>query len=99
MLIRAAEEMGLDLDASWMVGDMISDVLAGLNARCLGSILVRTGKGLSEGEDLPGVEYHVADDLLAASDLILNGLPRTDEGDVTGREYTEMSDILREPTR
>ena len=43
MLLRAADELGLDLDASWMVGDMISDVLAGLNAGCR-SVLVRTGQ-------------------------------------------------------
>ena len=54
MLIRAAEELGLDLGASWMVGDMISDILAGINARCRGSILVRTGKGLSRGGGAPG---------------------------------------------
>ncbi len=45
MLFRAAEELGLDLDASWMVGDLVSDVLAGINAGCRGSILVRTGPG------------------------------------------------------
>ena len=44
MLLRAAAELGLDLAASWMVGDMISDVLAGINAGCR-SILVETGKG------------------------------------------------------
>ena len=43
MLLRAAGELGLDLAASWMVGDMISDVLAGLNAGCR-SILVQTGR-------------------------------------------------------
>ena len=36
--------------ASWMVGDMISDVLAGINAGCKGSLMVRTGKALSEAE-------------------------------------------------
>lgn len=71
MLIRAAEELGLDLDASWMVGDMISDILAGINARCRGTILVRTGKGLSRAEEDLNVEYDVADDLLAAASLIL----------------------------
>ena len=39
--------------ASWMVGDMISDVLAGINAGCRGSILVRTGKGLDRGRGGP----------------------------------------------
>jgi D,D-heptose 1,7-bisphosphate phosphatase len=71
MLIRAAEELDLDLGASWMVGDMISDMLAGINARCRGSILVRTGKGLSDAEAALDVAYQVADDLLAAADLIL----------------------------
>ena len=43
MLLRAADDLGLDLAASWMVGDMISDVLAGLNAGCR-SILVASGQ-------------------------------------------------------
>jgi D,D-heptose 1,7-bisphosphate phosphatase len=103
MLVRAAEELGLDLGASWMVGDMISDVLAGINAGCKGSILVRTGKGLSVGEDAPGLEprFHVADDLRAAADLILAG-PATDDDDdnhAAGRARTGRSDTLRESNR
>ena len=43
MLLSAAAEKGLDLSASWMVGDLISDVLAGLNAGCR-SILVQSGQ-------------------------------------------------------
>src|SRR5262245_44330223 len=31
MLLRAAEELHLDLTQSWMIGDMISDILAGQN--------------------------------------------------------------------
>ena len=73
MLARAAREMGLDLSSSRMVGDMISDVLAGLNARCRGSILVRTGKGLSAAESRHVADYQVADDLLAAVEFILAG--------------------------
>ena len=99
MLIRAAEEMGLDLDASWMVGDMISDVLAGINAGCRGSILVRTGKGLSEAEDRPSLEYQVADDLLAAADLILNDPPRAGDDDGARHARAETTDVLRESTR
>ena len=34
MLHRAAEEMGLDLARSWMVGDTVSDMLAGRAAVC-----------------------------------------------------------------
>jgi len=34
MLLRAAEEMNIDLDKSWCVGNSISDVEAGLRAGC-----------------------------------------------------------------
>ena len=71
MLFRASDDLTLDLDASWMIGDMISDVLAGLNAGCPGNILVRTGKELTEADSGPGIEYQIADDIGAAADLIL----------------------------
>ena len=72
MLLTRAAEMGLDLAASWMVGDLISDVLAGLNAGCR-SILVRSGQtapsevatATADGPTL------VAADLAASVDLIL----------------------------
>jgi D,D-heptose 1,7-bisphosphate phosphatase len=101
MLLRAAAEMGLDLGASWMVGDMISDVLAGINAGCRGSILVRTGKGLSRGEEALGLEsqYQVADDLLAAVGLILTNSASGGDDHATKRARTEPSDTLRELTR
>lgn len=40
MLLRAAEEHDLDVTRSFMVGDMMSDVLAGHNAGCRASILI-----------------------------------------------------------
>jgi histidinol-phosphate phosphatase family protein len=72
MLFRASDDLTLDLDASWMVGDMISDVLAGLNAGCRGNVLVRTGKALTEADTGPGIEYQIANDIGAAAELILN---------------------------
>jgi D-glycero-D-manno-heptose 1,7-bisphosphate phosphatase len=89
MLIRAAEELGLDLGASWMVGDMLSDILAGINARCRGSILVRSGKGLSAAESTLDIPYQVADDLLAATDLILADPQPADDGKGVGSARTE----------
>ncbi len=71
MLQRAAREMLLDLDHSWMVGDMYSDMLAGRNAGCRGNILVRTGPespGIAATSD-PAIDY-VADDILQAAQLI-----------------------------
>jgi D-glycero-D-manno-heptose 1,7-bisphosphate phosphatase len=45
MVLKAAAELGLDLPRSWMIGDMMSDVLTGRNAGCRGSILVGAGHG------------------------------------------------------
>lgn len=42
MLLRAANELNIDLAGSWMIGDRLSDVLAGVNAGCK-SVRVRTG--------------------------------------------------------
>lgn len=42
MLLRAASDLSVDLSQSWMIGDRLSDVLAGVNAGCR-SIRVRTG--------------------------------------------------------
>jgi D-glycero-D-manno-heptose 1,7-bisphosphate phosphatase len=71
MLKRAAEELDLDLGASWMVGDHPVDAGA---ARAAGAraIVVRTGHGLlpGAGHD-PGPGVIRADDLAAAADVIL----------------------------
>lgn len=71
MLIRAAEEHGLDLTRSWMVGDKALDVEAGRRAGCR-TCLVRTGYGAGEEECGADLE---ADDLKAAVDLILQTWP------------------------
>lgn len=48
-MTASAEELGLDLAASYMIGDKISDVEVGKRAG-LTSILVLTGYGLGEWE-------------------------------------------------
>ena len=50
MLLMAAEQLGIDLSASWIVGDRAIDLRAGRNAGCAGGIHVRTGHGIREGE-------------------------------------------------
>lgn len=70
MLLRAARELDLDVSSSWMVGDMISDVLAGRNAGCRGSVLVRTGYG-SGNEEAARLADHVALSLREAADWII----------------------------
>jgi len=45
MLVRAATELSLNLAASWMIGDRVSDLEAGSAAGCR-TVLVRTGHGM-----------------------------------------------------
>ena len=72
MLFKAAADMNIDLTRSWMIGDMISDILAGYHAHCEGLILVETGKGLENYEIAPQIPIHKVADLPAATNLILN---------------------------
>jgi D-glycero-D-manno-heptose 1,7-bisphosphate phosphatase len=74
MLRRARDEMGIDLDASYVVGDSIRDVET---ARSVGAtaVLVLTGYGRGQLEHQSGSwevrPDHVADDLLQAMSWIL----------------------------
>ena len=71
MLLRAAADLNLNLEASWMVGDLISDVLAGRNAGCR-SILVQSGQSSQpEADSVAGIAA-IAPDLTASIDLILD---------------------------
>jgi D-glycero-D-manno-heptose 1,7-bisphosphate phosphatase len=67
LLLDAAAELDLDLDASWMIGDSGSDVRAGRDAGCRTALV--GGAADEEGADL------VAAGLDAASELILAGWP------------------------
>jgi len=71
MLKRAAAELHLDMAQSWMIGDMISDVLAGRNAGCQGSWLVASGKDLSADEEALAREFPEVADVVEATDRIL----------------------------
>ena len=70
MLLRATTELRLDIGASWMVGDLISDVLAGQNAGCR-SILLASGQTSPEEVKTIAGRFLTAPDLAAAADLIL----------------------------
>lgn len=70
MLRAAAREGGFGLAASWMIGDTVSDMLAGRNAGCR-TILVRTGYGAQYAHDRAALDRD-APDLAAAADIILN---------------------------
>ena len=69
MLLQAASDMKIDLSHSWMVGDTVSDILAGRNAGCR-TALVETGYGSSYAHD-PSLADVQASDLAAAASEIL----------------------------
>jgi D-glycero-D-manno-heptose 1,7-bisphosphate phosphatase len=67
MLLRAAQEHGVDLARSWMIGDKALDLEAGRNAGCRVA-LVRTGYGRQVDASRADL---VAEDLAAAVERIL----------------------------
>lgn len=71
MLLRAARELDLDISRSWMVGDMVSDVLAGLRAGCRGAIFVGSGQGRREEVEGLGGACVCVSDLAAAARYVL----------------------------
>jgi len=66
---RAAEELAVQLDKSFMIGDMSSDIQFGINAGCT-SILVKTGKSGSD-EICQAAPHHTALNLSDAAEWIL----------------------------
>jgi D,D-heptose 1,7-bisphosphate phosphatase len=73
LILRAAQELNIDLGASWMVGDSVADLKAA-SAAGVKSVLVRTG------EPTAGVEAmadYIFDDLRQAVDFIVRA---TSEG-------------------
>ncbi len=77
MLLQAARDLNLDLNASWMIGDRPSDVVAGQRAGCK-TILVETGMHtapLIQSSAMPTepiVPHYVCADLREAVEIILN---------------------------
>jgi D-glycero-D-manno-heptose 1,7-bisphosphate phosphatase len=69
LLMIAAKERDVDLETSYMIGDLFTDVEAGQRAGAKG-ILVRTGYGQQAVSDTITPDY-VADDILEAVDWIL----------------------------
>ncbi len=72
-LLDAREEFGLNLHASFVVGDKLSDLECGWNAGVKKCILVRTGYGRKLEQEQPGplAAAVIADDVPAAAAWIL----------------------------
>lgn len=78
LLLRAAEELDIDLARSVMIGDALSDVEAGQAAGVSQSVLLRTGRGRTQ-ENLPAAAelppFLVFDSLADALHSLLAPLP------------------------
>jgi D-glycero-D-manno-heptose 1,7-bisphosphate phosphatase len=72
-LFDARDEFGIDLTQSYIVGDKMSDLECGWNAKTKKSILVRTGYGAKYEKSNPDAVKRavVVDDIGAAADWIL----------------------------
>lgn len=72
LLLQAARDLGLDLDGSWMVGDILDDVQAGSAVGCR-TVLLDVGSE-TEWRRGPGrLPDAIAGSLLDAADVILSG--------------------------
>lgn len=62
MLLRARDDLSLDLKKSWIVGDAVTDLSAGKAAGICGGVLVETGYGTRDrapADELASVEFSV----------------------------------------
>jgi D-glycero-D-manno-heptose 1,7-bisphosphate phosphatase len=76
MLLQATDEYDIDLNNSWMIGDRISDIIAGHNVGCK-TILVETGKHLDKPIESDIIDFSIKPDficnnILEAVRIILN---------------------------
>lgn len=69
MLLRAAQQMELGLDASWMIGDILDDVEAGRRAGCR-TILIDNGNETEWRIDALRRPHRLARDLAHAAEVI-----------------------------
>lgn len=74
---QAIVDLDADLETAFVIGDKVTDIRLG-QAIGATTILVRTGKGAKVEREAETKPDHIADDLLAASELVLRMLQRND---------------------
>jgi len=72
MVLRAADDLGIDLARSWLVGDILDDVEAGHRAGCR-TVLLHAGSETEWRRSPIRTPDHRARDLRKAASLILAG--------------------------
>ena len=74
MLIRAATDLNLDLEKSWLIGDAITDMQAAIAAK-VNPILVSTGRGAKQASNLDNntlAHIPFVKDLYEAAEYVLS---------------------------
>ncbi len=74
MLLAAAEELGLDLRHSWIVGDQPRDAEAGCAAGCRAVVVDANPRGPAAG-DAPSAVRRAPSLTVAAAEIIAHGAP------------------------
>lgn len=74
LILRAAQELELDLAQSWFIGDILNDIEAGNRAGCR-SVLIDNGNETEWQRGPLRDPYYVAGNLAAATELILTSEP------------------------
>ena len=69
LIFQAAEELGINLSLSYLVGDMIQDIVAGKAAGCK-TVLLNSNSDPYDGGLNAGNPNHIAPDLMEAADWI-----------------------------
>lgn len=71
MLLKAAEEWDINTASSFMIGDRLTDMLAGVNASCRKCCFVLTGYGKKDEENVRREGFPIEKDLLSAVNFLL----------------------------
>lgn len=72
LLLQAAEEFGIDLGKSFMIGDRISDMQAAEAAGCAKGVHILTGFGMNVKDDVLPEGYLRAENVAEAVKLLLS---------------------------
>lgn len=87
MILRAAEELDIDLSQSWMAGDILNDVEAGNRAGCR-TVIIDNGNETEWEINEKRVPDLIAKNINEAADLILIAedilLPKNSEVSMLG---------------
>lgn len=73
MLLEAVKDFSIDLNSSYMVGDRLTDIVAGNSAGCK-TILIKTGQFFNKWYRTIEKPNFIAENLLEAANIIRNDL-------------------------